>query len=177
MADKAYVSTPQVSGSTSWFKRITIAVAISRPGRWLVRNIVSRMDIWSSHLSKGRLSVTKLLGFPLLILSTTGAKSGHPRETPLLYVRHEENIVVIASSLGSTRHPQWYYNLRSKPQASLLIEGRKGRYSYRLLEGNERQDYWERMQQLYPGYNRYKELAGERHIPVILFTPLSPDQL
>ncbi len=94
------------------------------------------------------------------------------RETPLIYVKNNENVVVIASSLGSANHPQWYRNLLANSEASLSFDGHRGLYSYRQLEGKERQEYWQRMLEVYPGYNRYAELAGGRHIPVILFSPL-----
>jgi len=158
--------------SMPWLKRITLYVAISPPGRWLVRHVVSRLDIWLSHRSQGRLSFTRLLGFPVLILTTKGARSGKLRETPLIYVKNNENVVVIASSLGSANHPQWYRNLLAYSEVSLSFDGHGGLYSYRQLEGKERQEYWQRMLEVYPGYNRYAELAGGRHIPVILFSPL-----
>ena len=82
------------------------------------------------------------------------------------------NVAVIASSLGSSQHPQWYRNLLANPEATLSFDGRHKLYSYRQLEGMERQVYWQRMLEIYPGYNRYAELAQGRHIPVILFTPL-----
>jgi len=160
------------SRSMPWLKKITLFVAISPPGRWLVKNVVSRLDIWLYHFSKGRLSFTRLLGFPVLILVTKGVRSGVLRETPLLYARNNENVAVIASSLGSAHHPQWYRNLLANPEASLYFDGHQSLYSYRQLEGEERQEYWQRMQEVYPGYNRYAELAGGRHIPVILFSPL-----
>jgi deazaflavin-dependent oxidoreductase (nitroreductase family) len=130
------------------------------------------VDIWLSHRSQGRLSVTGMLGFPMLILTTKGARTGILRETSLLYVKNNENVAVIASSLGSTNHPQWFRNLLSNPEASLSFEGRQVIYSFRQLEGTERQEYWQRMLEIYPGYKRYAELAAGRHIPVILFSPL-----
>ena len=87
-------------------------------------------------------------------------------------MKYNENVAVIASSLGSANHPQWYRNLLANPEASLSFDGHQGLYSYRQLEGKERQEYWQRMLEVYPGYNRYAELAGGRHIPVILFSPL-----
>ncbi|OGO29537.1 MAG: hypothetical protein A2Z16_12440 [Chloroflexi bacterium RBG_16_54_18] len=138
----------------------------------MVRHVVSHLDIWLFHRSKGWLSITGLLGFPVLILTTKGARTGILRETPLIYVKSSENVAVIASSLGSTNHPQWYRNLLADPEASLSFEGRQGFYTSRQLEGTERQEYWQRMLEIYPGYNRYAELAVGRHIPVILFFPL-----
>jgi deazaflavin-dependent oxidoreductase (nitroreductase family) len=108
----------------------------------------------------------------MLILITKGARSGKLRETPLIYVKNNGKVAVIASSLGSASHPQWYRNLLANPEASLFFEGRRGLYSYEQLEGEQRQDYWQRMLEIYPGYNRYADLARGRHIPVILFSPL-----
>lgn len=163
---------PPGGNQLPWFKRVTVTIATSPPGRWLVVNVMSRLDTWLWHASSGKLSATRLLGFPLLILVTRGAKSGKVRETPLIYLRTGEKIAVIASSLGSKNHPQWYRNLLSSGEAVLLVEGKRAAYAYRQLEGEERQECWQRMLEIYPGYDRYAELAGERHIPVVLFIPL-----
>jgi deazaflavin-dependent oxidoreductase (nitroreductase family) len=103
-----------------------VHVCVSAPWRWLVRHVVSSLNIWLSHHSKGQLSFTGLLGFPVLILTTKGVRTGILRETPLIYVKSSENVAVIASSLGSTIHPQWYRNLFANPVASLSFDGRQG---------------------------------------------------
>lgn len=152
---------------------MSIAVAVSPIGRWLVPHVLSRLDLWLSHASGGRFSATRLLGFPMLILTTIGRVSGQTRETPLIYFRNEDQVVVVASSLGSRDHPQWYRNLLHSPYAAIFMEGQRGDYTYRLLQGLEREVYWQRMLDIYPGYDRYAELADGREIPVILFTRLN----
>lgn len=151
---------------------MSVAVAVHPAGRWLVPHVLSRLDLWLEHVSGGKLSITGMLGFPLLILTTRGVITGQTRETPLIYLRNGEEVAVIASALGSPQHPQWYRNLLKDPEASLFLEGQRRIYSYRLLAGQERRETWQRMLEIYPGYDKYAEMAGRREIPVILFTPL-----
>ena len=62
---------------------------------------------------------------PILLLTTTGARSKQPRSTPLLYQQDGERFVLIASKGGNPRHPAWYHNLRAKPEGTVLVGGRE----------------------------------------------------
>ena len=66
------------------------------------------------RLTRGRLSFAS--GYPVLLLTTTGAKSGRSRTIPLLYVEWGDGIAIIGTRFGSTRHPGWYHNLRADPE-------------------------------------------------------------
>ena len=169
---KTIHSTPKIKHG---LKKLTISVATTPFGRWLVIKFISRADVWLAHQSKGRISFANLAGLPLLVLTSKGAKSGRLRQTALLYLKDENRVIVIASRLGSRRHPHWYYNLTANPEASLFFEGKSGAYLSREAAGKERQVYWESMVELFPGYDRYKKLAGGRLIPVMVFSPLPTD--
>ncbi len=71
------------------------------------------IDRWLIPRTGGRLKVA--LGQPILLLHTRGAKSGQPRQTPLLYTPHDEGFVVVASKAGAAHNPAWYHNLRAHP--------------------------------------------------------------
>jgi deazaflavin-dependent oxidoreductase (nitroreductase family) len=107
----------------------------------------------------------------VLLLTTTGAKSGVKRETPLLYTVDGDNLVVVASKAGSPHHPAWYHNVRANPTVDILApRGRSGRYIGHEAEGEERARLWEDVNDLYAGYDVYQGRAGSRRIPVVVFS-------
>jgi deazaflavin-dependent oxidoreductase (nitroreductase family) len=174
MAMSNHLEGERKTNRNHWWQRMTVYVATTRFGRWLILHVIHYIDLWLEHWTHGRFSSASLVGVPLLILTTKGARSGLLRSTPLLFMKHGQEIIVIASSLGSPRHPDWYFNLRSNPEVSLRIEGKSKYYFARQANGQERQDYWEEMVNLYSGYTKYASLAADREIPVIVFIP-SPD--
>ncbi|HEY7631788.1 MAG TPA: nitroreductase family deazaflavin-dependent oxidoreductase [Thermoleophilaceae bacterium] len=127
------------------------------------------MDPFLLKLSRGRFSVA--MGQPVLLVTVTGAKSGVPRETPLLFAVDGDNLVVVASKAGSPHHPAWYHNVKANPTVDILAPGgRSGRYLGHEAEGEERARLWDEVNDLYSGYDVYQDRAGSRRIPVIVFT-------
>jgi deazaflavin-dependent oxidoreductase (nitroreductase family) len=119
-------------------------------------------------------ALERAIGQPVLLLTVKGAKSGAPRETPLLYATDGENLVVVASKAGSASHPAWYHNVKANPTVDILApSGRSGRYVGCEAEGEERARLWEEVNDLYSDYDVYQGRAGARRIPVMVFTPCS----
>jgi deazaflavin-dependent oxidoreductase (nitroreductase family) len=106
-------------------------------------------------------------GAPLLILHTTGAKSGEPRVHPLVYQADGDNIVIFASKAGAPSHPAWYHNLTANPGARIEIGKETLDVVSRVAEGEERERLWEKQKADYPGFADY-EKATDRVIPVIV---------
>jgi deazaflavin-dependent oxidoreductase (nitroreductase family) len=133
-------------------------------------NPIDRFVLW---ISRGQATATGLLtGLPLVWLITNGAKSGKERRTPLLGFFIGEKVVLIASNFGNARHPAWYHNLRAHPHARLVYDHRERKYlAHEALEA-ERELYWQKAVDLYPGYERYRERAAPRSIPVMVFEPV-----
>lgn len=107
-------------------------------------------------------------GAPVLLLTTTGRKSGRPWTVPLMYQKIDDGRwVIIASNGGSARHPAWWFNLRSQPDASVQI----GRQTYPVTAvetaGEERERLWRRMADMYKGYDAYTKKTT-REIPVVV---------
>jgi len=122
--------------------------------------------------SKGKRSLTTLLaGLPVVVLTTTGARSGKPRTTPLAGYPDGENIILVASSLGSNHHPGWYYNLKANPEVQLSINGQTGKYVARISDNSEREGYWQLALSYYPGYLAYEKRCGGREIPIVVLEP------
>jgi len=113
-------------------------------------------------------------GAPLLLLHTTGAKSGEPRVSPVMYLAADDGWAVFASYAGKDINPAWYHNL--KAGASIAIEVADGSggiatvpVQARELAPADREPLWEEQKRRYPGFAGY-EKATDRVIPVVLLT-------
>ena len=113
----------------------------------------------------------RFLGGPVLLLNTTGRKSGQRRTTPLLYVMDGEDFVIIASNGGAPKHPAWYLNLKANPDATVEIEGRETRVRAEEASPEDKGRLWQKMVEMYSGYDGYQRKA-EREIPLLVLHPL-----
>ena len=111
-------------------------------------------------------------GAPVLILHSTGAKSGLERELPLMYQAVGDDIAIFASKGGAPDNPDWYHNLKANPDASIEIEDRVEQVRARIAEGEERDRIWEQQKKDYPQFAGYEE-ATTRTIPVVILERVS----
>ena len=109
-------------------------------------------------------------GAPLLLLHSTGAKSGKPRLTPLRYREVDEDFAVFGSKRGADTHPDWYYNLIANPVASIEVGTATIEVTARVAEGDERSLIWELQKSEVPIFAEYEQQTP-REIPVILLEP------
>ncbi len=157
----------------SWYERWMEAFVKTKAGGWLAVNVANPIDRRLLRLTGGRIGT--FIGQPVGLLGTVGAKSGQPRETPLLYLDDGERVILVASKAGAARHPAWLHNLRANPRVSFLRRGGgQGDYVAREAEGAERDELWARVNDLYAGYDTYQERTGGRTIPVVVLDP-APD--
>src|SRR5436853_1074842 len=105
--------------------------------------------------SGGKLGGT-MKGAPILLLTTTGRKSGKPRTMPLLYLRDGDRLVVVASSGGSPGHPAWFLNLREHPDVEVQIGQERERRRARVAAPEEREQLWPRVVDMYGGDAEYQ---------------------
>lgn len=105
-------------------------------------------------------------------LTTTGARSGQRRTLPVLAVPEGDRLIVIASNYGQHNNPSWYHNLRAHPAAEIVFEGTSRRVEARELEGEEREHWYARGVDIYPGWTSYRRRAAHREIPVIELRPV-----
>ena len=115
--------------------------------------------------------VSNLPGNRLLVLHTSGRKSGQPRQTPLSYTKDGESYVVIASDGGSRHHPDWYLNLLSDPSAEVERNGRRKAVRAETVTGDERDRLWRNAVTSFPGYAGYQRRTN-REIPVVRLRPV-----
>lgn len=119
-----------------------------RVGAWLIVNVIFRLDGALLRMSHGRVYLA--LGWDMLLLTTTGAKSGKPRTVPLLYLAAQEDIILIASNGGREKFSAWYWNLRAHPHATVLAKGRTGNFLARQAKNPERAQLWEKAKGSHP---------------------------
>lgn len=161
---------PQISRWQRIIQRIAQIEVIST--RFLSKYL-HRMDAMVLKWSRGKNTLTTMLaGLPVVVLSTTGAKSGKSRSIPVAGIPDGENIILVPSSFGSSTYPGWYYNLQVYPEIELSLNGFTKKYIARIANQEERQNYWQLALHYYPGYQSYAERAAGRKIPLFILEPV-----
>lgn len=108
-------------------------------------------------------------GAPLLLLHSTGAKSGAERVSPMMYLAVDDGWAVFASYAGKDINPAWYHNLKAHPEASIEVGTDTVEVTARELPADERAPVWEEQKRRYPGFAGYEEKTT-RTIPVLVLT-------
>jgi deazaflavin-dependent oxidoreductase (nitroreductase family) len=108
-------------------------------------------------------------GGNMLLLTTTGAKSGQPRTSPLAYSRDGDRIIIIASKGGAPTNPDWYYNLVAHPDVTIEVGTEKLTAHATVAEGAERERLFAQVVAQMPGFGEYQRNTT-RQIPVIVLT-------
>jgi deazaflavin-dependent oxidoreductase (nitroreductase family) len=106
---------------------------------------------------------------PLLLLTTTGAKSGLPRTTPMMYIPNGDRLLVIASNAGAPAHPDWYRNLLAHPEVTVEVKDETFNAIATVTQGPERQQLWHKIVELYPFFAEHQAKTS-REIAVIVLT-------
>ena len=112
-------------------------------------------------------------GSSLLLLTTTGAKSGQQRTTPLAYTRDGDHYIILASKGGAPTNPAWYHNLVANPTVTVELPGRSFQARAVVTEGEERQRLFDAQAQVMPAFAEYQRNTT-RQIPVIALEPVDP---
>ena len=128
-----------------------------------------RMMVWLYRRSGGRIGGS-MRGAPLLLITTTGRKSGRPWTNPVMYQRDGDGYVVIASNSGKPQHPGWWLNLRAHPEATIQIGREVIPVAATRTFGAERDRLLTLMIKAYKGYADY-ETKTTRKIPVVRLAP------
>lgn len=110
-------------------------------------------------------------GAPLVLLTTTGRKTGNPHTTPVMYRAEGDRIFVFGSYAGSDEHPSWYRNLVEEPSVHVELGADAFNATAVVLQGEERDGVWERQASQYSGFANYQRRT-ERVIPVVELQPL-----
>ena len=116
----------------------------------------------------GHASSGPFVGRQVLILTTTGAKTGAPRETPLAYSTDGDRIVIVASKGGAPTHPAWYHNLVANPAVTVEVDGDRFVATATVVTGDERARLYDSHAETHPSFAEYPSKTGGRVIPVIV---------
>jgi deazaflavin-dependent oxidoreductase (nitroreductase family) len=147
--------------------------AASGPGSWFFARVLHHIDRPVYRLSGGRYTFASLVsGLPVVMLTTTGARTGKPRTLPVLGFPTTDGLVVIASNYGQEHHPGWYYNLRANPEGEVAVNGHKHRFRATEAEGEQRERIWQQGLRIYPGWSTYARRASNRRIAVFVLNPI-----
>jgi deazaflavin-dependent oxidoreductase (nitroreductase family) len=153
---------------------VDITAALRRAGRtrWFARlgRAVSRLDRRIQKATDGRWSVLGRPTLPHLILTTTGRRTGEPRDAALLYARDGDRWVVIGSNWGQEHHPAWSGNLLAEPRAAVTVGGRRVDVVGHLADGDERARLLDSLRAIWPGYDDY-DARTVRDLRVFVLTP------
>jgi deazaflavin-dependent oxidoreductase (nitroreductase family) len=146
-------------------------VSYSRPGSWFFAKTLHHIDTEMLRISRGRITVAGLLaGVPVLTISTTGARTGLRRTTPVIGVPFGEDIAVIGTRFGLRGTPGWYYNLCADPSAEVSYRHRCVNASAREAGDSERQFIWAQAKRIYAGYEVYARRIEDRQIRIMVLT-------
>lgn len=131
--------------------------------------LVGKLNVPLYRLSGGRVG-GKVGRGPVLLLTTTGRKSGEPRTAPVLYLADGDRFVVINTNAGNAKTPAWSLNLRADPDAEVEVRRKRIKVRARLAEGEERAELWRRHMQQYSGWDYY-ESKLDRQPSVFILEP------
>lgn len=130
---------------------------------------VGRLNVPLYRTSRGRL-FGSIGGSPVLLITTTGRRSGQRRTAPVIYMADGERMIVIGSNAGNSRAPAWSLNLQADPSAEVQIGGRRRAVRARVAEGAEREDLWRRFADRYSGFDDYAKRT-DRDIALFVLEP------
>jgi deazaflavin-dependent oxidoreductase (nitroreductase family) len=153
-------------------QRVVQRLAASTAGAWVFQRTLYPIDKVLYRRTDGRVTVPGLMaGLPVIMLTTTGARSGDPRSMPLVGIPLGDDLAVIGSNYGQKRTPGWVYNLEADPAATVSYRERSVPVTARPASDAEADRAFEIAAGFYPGYGKYRARAGHRTIRVFILEP------
>ncbi|WNG91000.1 nitroreductase/quinone reductase family protein [Mycobacterium sp. ITM-2016-00318] len=145
-------------------------IAASKPALAILRRVAMPFEPTVMKVTRGRLTLSPTL--PVVVLTSVGARSGERRDVPLAYFTDGDDVVLIASNYGGSRHPAWYHNVRAHPECELHIGPRGGRFIAREVHGADRDRLYELAKDRLAGvFALHEKRSGDRTIPVMRLSP------
>ncbi len=141
-------------------RAIVAPLTRTRAFRWAAPRVMPPIENAIAALTGRNVQLSALL-VPSLILTTTGAKSGLPRESVLMYTADGHGRAIVAgTSFAREHHPAWTYNLLAHPEAEISVRGRRYAVRASVIEGDAREQAWRRIESQWPGYRAYERESG-----------------
>ena len=145
------------------------------PRQEAVGDVVIKWASWVNTVlyraSGGRVGGSFAGGAPVCLATVKGRKTSRLLTVPLLYMRDGDDVVIVASKGGMSKHPLWYLNLQAHPEVELEIGRRRSRYRARTASVEERARLWPKLVEMYADYDLYQSRT-KRIIPVVILSPL-----
>lgn len=135
---------------------LLVRVTTSGPFTWLLKSVASRVDPVLFRATNGRLTLFGPTAFPMVTITSTGRKSGKPRSVHLAAVEHNGCLHVVASSMGSQRHPGWRYNLEANPEVQVQAERESYTARAEVLTNDEKEKLWPKILDAIPQIRVYQ---------------------
>lgn len=157
--------------SDSALARVVARFGATPLGSWTLRTLMP-LDRKLLLRSNGRRTILGPIGAPVLLLESTGRKSGQTRMNPLLFARDGDSVIVVGSNFGQDHHPAWTGNLLADPQAVAVVRGQRIPVVATLLEGEEAEAAYRKMVEIADTYSAYRGRT-DRQIRVFRLTPTS----
>ena len=146
------------------FQRLVVRFAGTAPGAWVFARAAHHLDHVVYRATGGRSTLASwMAGIPVVMVTTTGRRSGRQISTPILAVPEGDALVLVGSNFGQAHHPAWVHNLRADPRA--WVDGQA--VTAEEVEGDERDRLFALATEVYPGYPAYVRRAAPRRIAIM----------
>jgi deazaflavin-dependent oxidoreductase (nitroreductase family) len=153
-------------------RKLVRRIAATGPASWLLARTLHHADRVVYRVTRGRTTLAAVLsGLPVVMLTTTGAKSGRPVAAPVLAIPEGTGMVIVGSNFGRPHHPGWVHNLRAQPRAQVEMDGTAQDVTAEEISGAERDRLIALAAEVYPGFPMYVRRAAPRHIRVLRLIP------
>lgn len=139
---------------------VVSAITRTSAWRWAAHRVMPPVERAFASLTGGRVQFSSLF-VPSLILTTTGAKSGLPRDTVLMYTADGFGRAIIAgTNWANAKHPAWTFNLLAHPEAEISVRGRRYAVRASVIEGDARDQVWRHLESQWPEFRAYERDSG-----------------
>lgn len=132
--------------------------------------VILKIAVFLYNVSGGRIG-GKLGKLPVLLLTTTGRKSGKQRTLPLNYIMDGAAYIITASAAGADRHPGWFFNIRSDPQATIKVKDKQIKVTAEIAGPEKKSELWAQLVAIAPNFAGYQKRTS-RDIPMVILHPV-----
>lgn len=156
----------------NWLQRAVQRLGSTKVGSWVFSKTLAPVDLAINRLSRGKLNAPELLGgFPVIMLTTTGRRSGQNRTSPLVGIPSAGELAVIGSNFGQPAAPGWVFNLESTPSCSVGYFNQTAQCVAQELTPHQAERVFVDAAKIYPGFDKYRQRVNNRQIKVFLIRP------
>jgi deazaflavin-dependent oxidoreductase (nitroreductase family) len=154
------------------FQRAVQALFSTRPGAWFASELLARVDRATNELTNGRVSLPASgAGLPVLVLTSTGRKTGQPRETRLIAIPIGDTLALLGTNFGQARTPTWVLNLEADPRATVTYRGVTREVVARPATAAEHREVLANSVGVYGGYLKYQQRITGRRLRIFVLEP------